>query len=349
MKNKLLMIILYSTFFVSCIPQYIVSPKSPMVRVNESKRLPIRSFTIEDKTSKDIDSREEKRLSTCFQDYISLNNTITPYRESNDLSIDVQISPKKKIYRTWILDAGMIYPCPGYFPLTPWWGYTKIDIDINVTTSVKSETFSFSESTKFLIWSYPYYRAGKILTEKFRTTYEKLFLQIMKHEFPYPSYLFEPNYFIESKFQCNDVDSITYFDTFYETGNTEHRILCLKLEIAEADKGKPIDISKIKIEHNGSYYEIIGLGRIFDFENSMYELDYVIDSKPLKSADLINNRYFYSNTKTNGEYLLKNESNSTFLTVNEIPCSLVLFFSVPLTENKFSLLNLFENSIKIKL
>ena len=102
-----------------------------------------------------------------------------------DAEIQLEITPSEDIKRTWILDALFFYPCSGYFPISPWWGTTDIQavLTLGETTLERTYNFDFSSSEDFLIITYPYYRAGRIMSEKYSVAYDKLFKQISNYDF----------------------------------------------------------------------------------------------------------------------------------------------------------------------
>ena len=111
-----------------------------------------------------------------------LNNLMHKYP---DLKIQVEISPSEQLKRTWILDVLFFYPgCGALIPITPWWGSTDLSAKMSVSIPNDRNTeFKFNSSEPFKILWYPYYNAGRILTEKYSVAYNNLFEQISTYNF----------------------------------------------------------------------------------------------------------------------------------------------------------------------
>ena len=98
--------------------------------------------------------------------------------------IEMEIAASEDIHRTWLLDIPFFYPCCGYWPLTPWWGSTNLSARMTVSAQgAFSSEFSFMAQEPFFIALYPYYRAGRIMTENYSLAYNKLFDQVKKYPF----------------------------------------------------------------------------------------------------------------------------------------------------------------------
>jgi hypothetical protein len=102
----------------------------------------------------------------------------------------MDITPKEKIKRTWILDIGFFYPGCLWWPLTPWWGNVSLDAKLLITVPDKiNSLIQFTSEAPVKIYFYPYYKAGKIITKSYLTAYRSLFEQIGKYDFTNPEIL----------------------------------------------------------------------------------------------------------------------------------------------------------------
>ena len=128
----------------------------------------------------DLEKVENRLISSVYKNQ-SLTKILGTYPNT---IIELDISPSEKIKRTWILDAAFIYPLTGMMPITPWWGTTNLSSVLTVKIgSQHIAKFDFSATEKFEIISYPYYRAGKILTKKYALAYDKIFKDIRGYNF----------------------------------------------------------------------------------------------------------------------------------------------------------------------
>ncbi len=174
--------------FAGCITPARSGMTSESLKIHSSTSAPIDNpninITVNSLTKKDselaIEGLKKKFITSVYMN-VMLNSIIQQYP---DTKITMVITPKEKIYRTWVLDALFIYPCVGYFPFTPWWGSTNLTAQLSVlvpNTAPCSITLSASEP--FAIMVYPYYKAGRVLTEKYSVAYNNLFEQIGTYGF----------------------------------------------------------------------------------------------------------------------------------------------------------------------
>jgi hypothetical protein len=133
--------------------------------------------------SKEDAGYDVKGLKNRFIPYVYKNEVLTGVIQNYpDAKIEMVVEPSEHIKRTWILDALMIFD--GIWPLTPWWGSTDLSAVISVTLPDKtSHEYKFIASKPFSIIAYPYYRGGRILTEKYYQTYTDLFEQVGRFDF----------------------------------------------------------------------------------------------------------------------------------------------------------------------
>lgn len=124
-----------------------------------------------------------KGLKNRFIPYIYKNEVLTDLiQKYPDAKIEMVVDPSEHIRRTWILDALIIFD--GIWPITPWWGSTDLSAVMSITLSDKtSHAFKFISSEPFSIITYPYYRGGRILTEKYYQAYTDLFEQVSRFDF----------------------------------------------------------------------------------------------------------------------------------------------------------------------
>lgn len=133
--------------------------------------------------SKEDAGYDIKGLKNRFIPYVYKNEVLTSLiQKYPDVKIEIIIDPSEHIKRTWILDALLIMD--GIWPIMPWWGTTDLSAVMSVTLPDKtSHEFKFIASEPFTIITYPYYRAGRILTEKYHLAYNDLFEQIGQFDF----------------------------------------------------------------------------------------------------------------------------------------------------------------------
>jgi len=182
----IVLLVLYTT---SCITpsrlgmnykgQHIYTSSTKAVE-NQNIVLTVNSLTKED-VGYDVKGLQNRFVSYIYKNPI-LANLIQKYP---DLKIDIEIFPSEKIKRTWILDAAFFYPgCGALLPYTPWWGSTDLLANMTITIpNIASDEYKFNSSEPFKINFYPYYNAGRVLTEKYSAAYNKLFDLIGKFNF----------------------------------------------------------------------------------------------------------------------------------------------------------------------
>lgn len=182
--NIIILLIIIVSFSNCTTPKHLVVPNRPFSTANKIRNVNISEFRIDPLTKED-DINDIEKLADVFSDYMKLNNSYYQIQERYpDASLKINIEPKKTIKRTWILDAAFFYPGCGMWPLSPRWGETTINITLAVNIpSIDYAPYNFSASNKYIIYWYPYYYAGKILTNKFALTYNDIFTQISEYNF----------------------------------------------------------------------------------------------------------------------------------------------------------------------
>jgi hypothetical protein len=133
--------------------------------------------------SKEDAGYDVKALKNRFIPYVYKNEVLTGLLQKYpDAKIEMVIDPSEHIKRTWILDVLLFMD--GIWPLIPWWGSTDLSAVMSVTLPDKtSHDFKFIASKPFTIVTYPYYRGGRVLTEKYYQTYTDLFEQVGRFDF----------------------------------------------------------------------------------------------------------------------------------------------------------------------
>jgi len=182
---KIIIIVIILVLFSNCTtPKYLIVPNKPFSAVNSNRIVNLNEFKIDPLTTKD-DRQDLQLLASVFADYMKLNDSYNQIQEYYpDASLKINIEPKKTLKRTWIFDIAFFYPGCGMWPYTPWWGETTVDITLSIDIpSVDHAPYNFSSTRKYEILWYPYYNAGKILTDKFASLYYDLFTQISKYNF----------------------------------------------------------------------------------------------------------------------------------------------------------------------
>lgn len=164
-------------------PSHLVVPPGPSSTVIRTQKVNINEFIIYPLTNKD-DLSGIEILKGNFANYMKLNDSYYKIQECYpDASLNVNIEPSKTIKRTWILDVAFFYPFVGMMP-SPWWGQTYANLTLSIDIpSIDYAQYNFSDSTKINFILYPYYSAGKAITQKFRQTYWQLFSKISKYDF----------------------------------------------------------------------------------------------------------------------------------------------------------------------
>jgi hypothetical protein len=160
-------------------------PNKPFLSVNSNRNVNLKEFKVEPLTTKD-DINDIQTFAGVFVDYVKLNDSYNQIQEYfPGASLQVNIVPGKTLKKTWILDIAFFYPGCGFmWPYVPWWGQASVDMSLIIDIpSVDHAVYSFSSSRKYDIKWYPYYNAGKVITDKFTTIYYDLFTQISKYNF----------------------------------------------------------------------------------------------------------------------------------------------------------------------
>jgi hypothetical protein len=142
-------------------------------------------LTVNSLTKQDV-GYDVKVLKNRFISYIYKNEVLVGLiQKYPDLKIEIDITPSEHIKRTWFFDAVFFFPGYGQgWPYTPWWGTTNLSAKMNVTMpNNASNQFTFNSSEPFKIQLYPYYRAGRLLTENYSVTYDNLFEQVSTFSF----------------------------------------------------------------------------------------------------------------------------------------------------------------------
>jgi len=173
------------TLFFGCTtPRHLVMVDRPIRNaVAPVKELQVNSFNVE--TTKRDNPTEKKLFMDEFTDYLRYNPSIGEIeKQYPNLAADITIRPKKDIKRTWILDAVFFWPYVGTWPFTPWWGKTSVDIDVQLTVpGIDRSSFIFTKNSDFSVTIYPYYRAGKLLTQDYKSLYAELFDEVGNYDF----------------------------------------------------------------------------------------------------------------------------------------------------------------------
>ena len=184
-RNVIILVIIIVLFSNCTTPKHLVIPNKPFrSSLYKDRKINISEFDVNPLTKEDFQSDIQK-LMDVFVDYLQLNDSYYKIQEFYpDATLNVSIKPSETIKKTWILDALFIYPCCGYWPYSPRWGQTKLDIKLAIVIpSVDYAEYSFNASNNYKIDWYPYYNAGRILTEKFSLTYSELFSKISEYDF----------------------------------------------------------------------------------------------------------------------------------------------------------------------
>jgi hypothetical protein len=242
-------------------PKHLVIPNKPFsTSAHKFRKINIREFRVDPLTSQDFQS-DIPKLMDVFTDYLQLNDSYYKIQEfyPNAL-IYVSIEPSMTVRRTWILDALFIYPCTLYWPYSPRWGQTKLDMKLTIDIpSVDYAEYSFYAYNNYKIDWYPYYKAGRILTENFSHTYSDLFTQISEYDFLENwSGNQKISAFLESK-------SKTLISKQISAEESKNRPTVAVLEkISDVDKNIPLN----RISKSNTYALIIG-----NEDYSSYQLD----------------------------------------------------------------------------
>lgn len=186
--KKYLYILLLLAFTTSCVtPSRLgVNYKGQRIYTSSSKTIdnPNIGLNVNSLTKEDVGYDVKllrNRFISCIYKNEMLSNLIQIYP---DLKIEIEISPSEKIKRTWIFDAAFFWPFTGWFPYTPWWGTTDLTakLSINIPNTAIGD-YKFNSSERFSITHYPYYKAGRILSETYSAAYNSLFEQISEFNF----------------------------------------------------------------------------------------------------------------------------------------------------------------------
>jgi hypothetical protein len=78
--------------------------------------------------------------------------------------MELQIAPSISKNRTWILDLPFFYPMCGYWPLTPMWGHTRVDIHAKLLDRDHNHIKTITANAKrgYFITFYSWYRTGPL-------------------------------------------------------------------------------------------------------------------------------------------------------------------------------------------
>lgn len=186
---KKLIIFLLPFFFVACgTPSRLgisyrgepINISSRTIEKNPNVNVFVNSMTKED------NQNDLKQLNSKFTLALNKNESLLRIMENYpDSRFELEITPSEDIHRTWILDAAFFYPFCGYFPFSPWWGTTDLRaiFTLNEFRLKQSHDFDFAASENFSIVIYPYYRGGRIMTEKYSVAYDELFREISDFDF----------------------------------------------------------------------------------------------------------------------------------------------------------------------
>ncbi|NQU80513.1 MAG: caspase family protein, partial [Bacteroidetes bacterium] len=184
-RNVIILVIITVLFSNCTTPKHLIIPNAPFrSSIYNDRKINIKEFRVDPLTKQDFQSDIQK-LMDVFSRYLQFNDSYYKIQKFYpDASISVSVTPSETIKRTWILDALFIYPCCLYWPYSPRWGQTKLDIKCAIDIpSVDYAEYSFHASKNYKIDWYPYYKAGKILTENFSHIYPEIFSQISEYDF----------------------------------------------------------------------------------------------------------------------------------------------------------------------
>lgn len=184
-KTLSLIVLLLAIITTSCTtPRHIVSPKTVKEQKPTNQKSNIKTFSVIPLTKKDkTDSLD--LLQNSFESYLWANESIRQIRRKYpDFYFDVIIHASETKKRTWILDIPFFYPYTLIWPLTPWWGKTMLNMDLNaVIPNLDRAPFKFTVSKKYFILLYPYYFAGSSITKSYKKTYQILFNNVLNYDF----------------------------------------------------------------------------------------------------------------------------------------------------------------------
>jgi len=186
MKN--LIVFLLPVFLISCAtPSRLgVSYKGEAIHRTTYKILDNPSINVYvNSLSKEDDLYDLSKVKSRFILSVNKNESLLKILKTYPTAkLELAVTPSEMIKRTWILDALFFYPFCGYFPITPWWGRTNLSSVLTLEIGSKHiDSFDFSASEDFQIMSYPYYRGGKILTQKYSLAYERIFNDVSNFNF----------------------------------------------------------------------------------------------------------------------------------------------------------------------
>lgn len=259
--HPLLLLIFLITVSVSCItPSRLgisykgVPVVSSMYSISDNPNI---TLAVNSLTKKDP-SEDITKLKSRFLMYVNRNIGLTELLKNNpDAKIEMDITPSQITNRTYILDLTFFYPGFGIlWPLTPWWGSVNLDANFTLTLPNKPrKEYKFIANQHFSIISYPYYRAGKILTKKYSSLYADLFEQVSKYEFresltevrmvnPNPDKSHPINVPIDNlkdttKTELMDINNKEEISTNNLTVETENQSI-VKNSLKEAESNKPV-------------------------------------------------------------------------------------------------------------
>lgn len=186
--KKYCYILLALAFTTSCVtPSRLgVNYKGQRIYTSSTKTIdnPNIDLNVNSLTKEDV-GYDVKLLKNKFISYVYKNEMLSSLiQKYPDLKIEMEITPSEKVKRTWVLDALFFSYCAGWFPYTPWWGTTNLSAKMTITIpNAPNSEYNFNSNEKFKIPFYPYYKAGRVLTEKYSDTYNILFEQVSKYNF----------------------------------------------------------------------------------------------------------------------------------------------------------------------
>jgi TolB-like protein len=175
----LAMVIILLLLFPGCTPRHLVVLDPPMTSSDRadltSVDLYICPFSLINLSSKDnlMDFRVFKsqlitylRSRNNFDNIIFVDESDKIESTNPHVVMALQIMPSISKNRTWILDLPFFYPMCGYWPLTPMWGTTRVDIHAKVLDRDKNtiKMINATSNRSYFIFFYSWYRTGPLET-----------------------------------------------------------------------------------------------------------------------------------------------------------------------------------------